>query len=98
MSGTSDTTDNIYCPCLHYCFYFCIIFVLQNMVLHYLSDGVIMISINYRKEIFFVPLVFIFKASTDNGKLNPRQLGILKYKSVNALFSNLSEHAVECVP
>ncbi|KAK2570429.1 DNA-directed RNA polymerase I subunit RPA2 [Acropora cervicornis] len=33
-----------------------------NMTLHYLSDGNIMTSINYRKEIFFVPLIFILKA------------------------------------
>lgn len=37
--------------------------LLQNMTLHYLSDGSIMTSINYRKEIFFVPLIFILKVN-----------------------------------
>lgn len=40
-------------------------YVLQNMTLHYLSDGVIMICINHEKELFYVPLVFILKVSTE---------------------------------
>ncbi|XP_068747280.1 DNA-directed RNA polymerase I subunit RPA2-like [Montipora capricornis] len=33
-----------------------------SMVLHYLSDGSVMTSINFRKELFFIPLIFILKA------------------------------------
>ncbi|CAH3030121.1 unnamed protein product [Porites evermanni] len=33
-----------------------------NLVLHYLSDGVLILSINYRKELFYIPLIFILKA------------------------------------
>jgi len=40
-------------------------YFLQNMTLHYLSDGVIMICINHEKELFYVPLVFILKVSTE---------------------------------
>ena len=41
------------------CFF---VLCLQNMVLHYQSDGGIMMSINFKKELFFIPLVFILKA------------------------------------
>ncbi|CAH3126705.1 unnamed protein product [Pocillopora meandrina] len=34
----------------------------MNMILHYLSDGSIVIAISYEKELFYVPLVFILKA------------------------------------
>lgn len=33
------------------------------MILHYLSDGSIVIAISYEKELFYVPLVFVLKVS-----------------------------------
>ena len=50
------------------------------MTLHYLSDGNIMTSINYRKEIFFVPLIFILK-------VNPYKTIIIIGKIFNNIFS-----------
>lgn len=35
------------------------------MILHYLSDGSIVIAISYEKELFYVPLVFILKVSVN---------------------------------
>ena len=43
------------------CFFWFIVFFSQNLVLHYLSDGVLILSINYRKELFYIPLIFILK-------------------------------------
>ena len=38
-------------------------FVSQTLTLHYLTDGSCMMQFSRNKEMFFVPLVFIMKAS-----------------------------------